>query len=107
MLGALEALVGKNVIPVMTTHKSKGLEYHTVIFIGLEDGAFWTYRENADQDNNLVFVALSRAKYRVVFTFCKKRTFTHRQQTAIEIEKIHTLLKAFPNVEIFEQQTDE
>ncbi|MFM0034005.1 hypothetical protein [Paraburkholderia strydomiana] len=31
----------------MTIHKSKGLEYHTVIFIGLDDGAWWSF--NNDQ----------------------------------------------------------
>ncbi|MGV8982207.1 3'-5' exonuclease [Clostridium sp.] len=25
----------------MTVHKSKGLEYECIFFVGLEDGAFW------------------------------------------------------------------
>ena len=70
---ALNTLVGKDTIPVMTIHKSKGLEYHTVIFVGLEDGAFWTYNEQSHEDNCAFFVALSRAKERVIFTFSKTR----------------------------------
>ncbi|WP_294332924.1 3'-5' exonuclease [Chryseobacterium sp. sg2396] len=57
----------------MTIHKSKGLEYHTVIFIGLEDGAFWSFQQQPDEDKCTLFVALSRAKERVAFTFSKKR----------------------------------
>jgi DNA helicase-2/ATP-dependent DNA helicase PcrA len=71
---ALDQICGVNTIPVMTVHKSKGLEYHTVIFIGLEDSAFWKFNENMDEDKCTFFVALSRAKQRVVFTFSKKRT---------------------------------
>lgn len=70
---ALDTLVGVDTIPVMTIHKSKGLEYHTVIFVGLEDGAFWTYNSQSNEDNCAFFVALSRAKERVIFTFSKTR----------------------------------
>ncbi|RXM52926.1 MULTISPECIES: UvrD-helicase domain-containing protein [unclassified Chryseobacterium] len=70
---ALDTLVGKDTIPVMTIHKSKGLEYHTVIFIGLEDGAFWSFQRQPDEDKCAFFVALSRAKERVVFTFSNER----------------------------------
>lgn len=73
MITALDMLVGKDTIPVMTIHKSKGLEYHTVIFIGLEDGAFWTFQQQPDEDKCAFFVALSRAKEKVIFTFSKQR----------------------------------
>ncbi|MBS0027211.1 UvrD-helicase domain-containing protein [Chitinophaga sp. 22321] len=73
IISALDRLVGKDTIPVMTIHKSKGLEYHTIIFIGLEDGAFWSFQRQPDEDKCAFFVALSRAKERVVFTFSKQR----------------------------------
>ena len=57
-----------------TLHKSKGLEYNAVYFIGLEDSAFWNFRNQPDEDRCTFFVALSRAKASVTFTFCKKRT---------------------------------
>ncbi|NII26178.1 ATP-dependent helicase [Pseudoflavitalea sp. X16] len=95
MLVALDTLIGADTIPVMTTHKSKGLEYHTVIFIGLEDAAFWTYHDNAVQDNNLVFVALSRARERVLFTFCEKRSFDSRKQKSDNIQVIHDIIMGF------------
>ncbi|WP_029292793.1 UvrD-helicase domain-containing protein [Chryseobacterium hispalense] len=87
---ALDMLVGKDTIPVMTIHKSKGLEYHTVIFIGLEDGAFWSFERQPDEDKCAFFVALSRAKERVVFTFSKQRTgrFGLQRQSTSKIKII-------------------
>jgi superfamily I DNA/RNA helicase len=73
IIKAIEIIEGKNSIPVMTIHKSKGLEYHSVIFIGLEDAAFWSFNSQADEDKNAFFVALSRAKERVLFTFSRTR----------------------------------
>lgn len=65
---SLDAFEGKNSIPIMTMHKSKGLEFHTVIFIGLEDSALWGYANNATEETNGFFVAFSRAKKRIIFT---------------------------------------
>ncbi|KFC19692.1 UvrD-helicase domain-containing protein [Chryseobacterium sp. FH1] len=89
---ALDMLVGKDTIPVMTIHKSKGLEYHTVIFIGLEDGAFWSFESQPDEDKCAFFVALSRAKERVVFTFSKLREGRFGLKTQ-RIDKIKVILE--------------
>lgn len=89
---ALDMLVGKDTIPVMTIHKSKGLEYHTVIFIGLEDGAFWSFERQPDEDKCAFFVALSRAKERVVFTFSKQREGRFGLKTQ-RIDKIKVILE--------------
>jgi DNA helicase-2/ATP-dependent DNA helicase PcrA len=64
-------------VPIMTIHKSKGLEYNTVIFLGLEDGAFWSFRTQSESDKKAFFVALSRAKERVIFTFSNEREILH------------------------------
>ncbi|MDR3023502.1 ATP-dependent helicase [Chryseobacterium sp.] len=95
MILALDMVLGKDTIPVMTIHKSKGLEYHTVIFIGLEDGAFWSFERQPDEDKCAFFVALSRAKERVAFTFSKKRTgrFGLRDQSITNISVILDELK--------------
>lgn len=37
---AIENFCGDHSIPIMTIHKSKGLEYNAVYFVGLEDSAF-------------------------------------------------------------------
>jgi len=69
----IEAFEGENSVPLMTVHKSKGLEYDTVIFIGLDDGT-WRYHTRGNIESIATFfVALSRAKQRIVFTFCSTR----------------------------------
>ncbi|WP_276719923.1 ATP-dependent helicase [Alistipes sp.] len=85
----LDIITGVGVIPIMTIHKSKGLEYHTVIFMGLEDGAFWSYDKQPDEDKCAFFVALSRAKERVVFTFSQERNGRWQR-----LQKIDELFKS-------------
>lgn len=69
----LDRVAGTHAVPIMTIHKSKGLEYDTVIFLGLEDGAFWTFSTQPEEDKCAFFVAFSRAKNRVLFTFSQRR----------------------------------
>lgn len=57
----------------MTIHKSKGLEYHTVIFVGLDDGAWWSFTNDQVEATAGFFVAFTRAKQRVVFTYGARR----------------------------------
>ena len=70
----IENFCGLHSIPMMTIHKSKGLEYSDVYFVGLEDSAFWNFRNQPAEDRCAFFVALSRAKKSVTFTFCKHRS---------------------------------
>nr|WP_293700484.1 ATP-dependent helicase [uncultured Peptostreptococcus sp.] len=70
---AIDNFEGKNSIPIMTIHKSKGLEYDTIFFVGLEDSAFWNFKNQPDEDRCVFFVALSRAKRRIDFTFSLNR----------------------------------
>lgn len=71
---AIENFCGENSVPIMTIYKSKGLEYSAVYFIGLEESAFWNFKNQLEADRWTFFVALSRAKEAVIFTFCKQRT---------------------------------
>ena len=57
----------------MTIHKSKGLEYHTVIFAGLEDSALFSFATQTHEETATFFVAFTRAKQRVVFSYCESR----------------------------------
>lgn len=72
-VAAVDDLLGKDSIPIMTVHKSKGLEYQAVIFVGLEDSALWGFGASAEEETCNFFVAFSRAIQRVVFTFCERR----------------------------------
>jgi UvrD-like helicase C-terminal domain len=71
--GTLDAYEGLHSVPLMTIHKSKGLEYHTVIFVGLDDGAWWSFAADQIEGTAGFFVAFTRAKQRVVFTYCPHR----------------------------------
>ncbi len=70
---ALDDFEGQSALPMMTIHKSKGLEYHTVFFVALDDKAWWSFMKEPEESRSAFFVAFSRAKRRVVFTYCKKR----------------------------------
>ena len=70
---ALDAYEGLHAIPLMTIHKSKGLEYHTVIFVGLDDKAWWSFVADEFEGTAGFFVAFTRASQRVVFTYCARR----------------------------------
>lgn len=107
IVAALDMLIGKDTIPVMTIHKSKGLEYHTVIFIGLEDGAFWAFQRQPDEDKCTFFVALSRAKERVIFTFSKQREgrFGMQSQTFTNIKVLFDELQKSRIVNIIEKNS--
>jgi superfamily I DNA/RNA helicase len=54
-----------------TIHKSKGLEFGTVVVLGVEEQTFWG---NADTERRAFFVACSRAKERLFLTTCSTRT---------------------------------
>lgn len=69
----LDQFEGTGKIPLMTVHKSKGLEYDTVVFVGLDDNAWWSHRPGDPEGLATFFVALSRAKQRAIFSFCTER----------------------------------
>lgn len=77
----LDVYEGLNAAPLMTIHKSKGLEYHTVIFLGLDDGAWWSFARDRAEATAGFFVAFTRAQQRVLFTYCPARG--NRQQIAL------------------------
>jgi DNA helicase-2/ATP-dependent DNA helicase PcrA len=94
---ALDELAGVYTIPVMSIHKSKGLEYHTVVFVGLEDYQFRGYGNgNAIEEDSNFFVAFSRAKARVLLTFSEYRPNAAGrmiQQYRKKVESIYDLLE--------------
>jgi superfamily I DNA/RNA helicase len=89
---ALDVYKGVRAIPLMTIHKSKGLEYHTVIFVGLDDGAWFAFRTQTREETSGFFVAFTRAKQRVVFSYCSTRAprdniaplYTHLKSAGVQ-----------------------
>lgn len=91
---AVKGFRGDESIPIMTIHKSKGLEYDSVYFIGLEDSAFWNFRKQPEEDRCAFFVALSRAKRKITFTYCEYRfNLRFSKQNRTVINEFYELLK--------------
>ncbi len=83
----LDRFEGLGQIPLMTVHKSKGLEYDTIIFVGLDDQAWWAHRPGDTEGLSTFFVALSRAKQRAIFAFCQERG------QRVKVAELYNLLK--------------
>lgn len=58
----------KDAVTLMTIHRSKGLEFHTVIMLGLDDRQWWSYKKDSQEATATFFVGLSRAAHRIIFT---------------------------------------
>ncbi|QZN77665.1 ATP-dependent helicase [Paenibacillus sp. DR312] len=62
--------IGKpdNQITISTRHSSKGLEFETVVLLGMEEGSFPSYRSKTEreimEEHRIFFVCVSRAKSR-------------------------------------------
>lgn len=70
----------ENSVQLMNVHKCKGLEYQCVIFMGMEDEAFWNHTDDNFETKCLMFVALSRAKESILVTLSMDRN--HRNRSA-------------------------
>ncbi|GGL02780.1 DNA helicase [Salinibacterium xinjiangense] len=64
----LIAISAEDAVSLMTIHRSKGLEYHTVFVLGLDDNQWWSYAREAQETTSAFFVALSRAKQRLIIS---------------------------------------
>lgn len=107
-VSAVENFQGLNSIPIMTIHKSKGLEYTAVYFVGLEDGAFWSFKNQPKEDRCAFFVALSRAKQYIRFSFCEIREkLRNKNQKHEDINEFFELLQAPGIAEIVSNEIKE
>ncbi len=69
----LDRFEGLGQVALMTIHKSKGLEFHTMIFYGLDSQTWWSLAPNRPEELNSFFVAFTRAKQRAFFTLSAER----------------------------------
>jgi len=72
-LEVVDEFAGVEQVPLTTVHKSKGLEYDTILFVGLDDKMWWSHKVGGYEGCATFFVGLSRAKQRAIFTYCKTR----------------------------------
>ena len=67
---ALASFSGDSAVRIMSVHKSKGLEFDTVVILGVEDETFWG---EPSAERAAYFVGISRAKQRLLLTACRYR----------------------------------
>lgn len=67
---ALASFSGDRAVRIMSIHKSKGLEFDTVVVLGVEKQTFWS---DPDAERSAFFVGISRAKRRLYLTICEER----------------------------------
>lgn len=67
---ALQRFSDDQAVRILTIHKSKGLEFHSVILFGVEEQTFWG---KPDEERCAFFVGASRAKQRLIMTVCERR----------------------------------
>ncbi|CAG17982.1 UvrD-helicase domain-containing protein [Photobacterium profundum] len=77
--GAVDLISGVGAVRMMTIHKSKGLEFEAVVLLGLEDYSYFRYgmtQKKLDEERSTVFVALSRAKSKLLISSAMSRKHT-------------------------------
>jgi len=67
---ALARFSEDSAVRIMTIHKCKGLEFDSVIVLGVENETFWG---ELDAERSAYFVAISRAKRRLYLTVAERR----------------------------------
>lgn len=88
----------ENSVQLMNIHKCKGLEYKVVIFMGLEDQAFWNYSDDNFEDKCALHVALSRAKEKIFITISSRRehrinySYDNRDTTCNKLGNVFDML---------------
>lgn len=75
----------RGVVPLMTLHLSKGLEFPVVFMMGLEEGLFPHSRSMNDDDEleeerRLCYVGMTRAMEKLHMTYCSKRRLFGKEQ---------------------------
>ncbi len=76
----MDVIVKKfNKVPLVTVHQSKGCEFKEVILVGMGENEFPSYKavetHNEDEEKRVFYVAITRAKEKLVITYPKYKTF--------------------------------
>jgi superfamily I DNA/RNA helicase len=79
------AFTDDEAVPLLTIHRSKGLEYHMVFFIGLDDDQWWAHARDTVESTMAFFVGVSRAAKKLIFTQCDQRGSTNNVADLYEV----------------------
>lgn len=88
--------VRKNEVTLMTLHSSKGLEFDQVYFVGVEEELLPHKRtvaegEDISEERRLCYVGITRAREKLVMTYCKERRLFGREVPRLRSRFLHHL----------------
>ena len=100
----------KHGVRLMTVHASKGLEFETVFITGLEDGLFPHQKitkegispNEAEEERRLFYVALTRAKRKVIMSWAQVRMVFGSRQVNVPSEFIFDVPEEYTEEEHFD-----
>ncbi len=81
-----DAADSDNCVSLMTMHSAKGLEFPNVFVVGMEEGVFPSGRsvgesDEMEEERRLCYVAMTRARQRLVMTCARQRMLYGRTST--------------------------
>lgn len=102
----------KSGVRLMTAHASKGLEFDYVFIVGLEQDLFPHHRINernarsdeAEEERRLFYVALTRAKKKILLTYAQYRTIFGERNVGVPSEFIFDIDEKCVKREFAEQE---
>jgi len=84
LLAALKQFSGDQAVRILTIHKSKGLEFDSVIMMAVEQEVFFG---KPDAERCAFFVGVSRAKRRLVLTHADQRPRPHNYTKRWDVDR--------------------
>ncbi len=98
LLSDTDELDAAEMVNLMTIHCAKGLEFHTVFVVGLEEGTFPNQRtvgssRELEEERRLMYVAITRARRNLYLSYARERGFGWDSQR----KRISRFLKEIPD----------
>jgi len=85
----------KDSVKLMTVHSAKGLEFHTVFIVGMEEDLFPSKRSNSpkeiEEERRLFYVAITRAEKYCFISYAKSRYRFGNVEFAVPSRFIHEI----------------
>lgn len=89
----------KDSVKLMTVHSAKGLEFHTVFIVGMEEDLFPSKRSNSpkeiEEERRLFYVAITRAEKYCFISYAKSRYRFGNVEFAVPSRFIHEIDSQF------------
>ena len=87
--GDNQAQAGQDAVQLMTVHAAKGLEFHSVFILGLEEGLFphensLSDSDGVEEERRLMYVAITRARNKLYMSLARNRMLHGKTRYGIQ-----------------------